>query len=67
MATRWFKSSYSGGNATECVECAQSGTGALVRDSKQPTGGVIAFGQGAWQAFVNDITCRERAQGAEQA
>ncbi|MFF8971525.1 DUF397 domain-containing protein [Streptomyces sp. NPDC014995] len=34
----WFKSSYSGGNATEYVEAAFVPKGVLVRDSKVPEG-----------------------------
>ncbi len=31
----WFKSSYSGGNTTECLEAAFVASGVLVRDSKR--------------------------------
>lgn len=31
---QWFKSSYSGGSGTECVECAYVRDRTLVRDSK---------------------------------
>ncbi|MFJ2016320.1 DUF397 domain-containing protein [Streptomyces nodosus] len=51
----WFKSSYSGGNATECVECAYVSQGALVRDSKCPNELVIAVGGGAWSCFVGAV------------
>jgi hypothetical protein len=55
--SRWRKSSYSGGN-NECLEVAALVTGGIgVRDSKAPEGPVLAFGAGAWQAFV------EEAQG----
>ncbi|MFI6417710.1 DUF397 domain-containing protein [Streptomyces sp. NPDC050842] len=47
----WFKSSYSGGNTTECVECAHTPTGTLVRDSKRPEA-ALAFRTNAWQDFV---------------
>ncbi|ANB06629.1 hypothetical protein SAM40697_2670 [Streptomyces ambofaciens] len=49
----WFKSSYSGGSGTECVECAHVGDGALIRDSKQATGPTIAVRHAAWRAFVS--------------
>jgi len=49
----WFKSSYSGGNTTECVECAHVPHGALVRDSKRATGPVVAVGGEAWRCFVD--------------
>ncbi|MFE9452604.1 DUF397 domain-containing protein [Streptomyces sp. NPDC006739] len=49
---RWVKSSYSGGSGTECVECAWTGDGALVRDSKQSGGPVISVREPAWLAFI---------------
>lgn len=52
----WFKSSYSGGNTTECVECAMTTAGTLVRDSKQTDGFVLAIGAGAWRTFVRSVT-----------
>ncbi|MEU5363104.1 DUF397 domain-containing protein [Streptomyces sp. NPDC005925] len=48
----WFKSSYSGGNATECVEAAFVPAGILVRDSKRPTGPRLAVSAGAWTCFL---------------
>ncbi|MFF9015190.1 DUF397 domain-containing protein [Streptomyces sp. NPDC014870] len=51
----WFKSSYSGGNTTECVECARTAAGTLVRDSKRPEGPVLAVEAGAWRAFVGAV------------
>ncbi|WP_395360796.1 DUF397 domain-containing protein [Streptomyces sp. YH02] len=52
----WFKSSYSGGNATECLECAHTPTGALVRDSKRPEGPALALRAGAWRDFVENVS-----------
>lgn len=49
---RWFKSSYSGAGATECVETAFRPGGIAVRDSKDPERAVLAFSAGAWGAFV---------------
>ncbi|GGY21521.1 DUF397 domain-containing protein [Streptomyces xanthochromogenes] len=49
----WFKSSYSGGNTTECVEAAFTAAGTAVRDSKRPTEGSIRFGSQAWIRFVS--------------
>ncbi|MER7106359.1 DUF397 domain-containing protein [Streptomyces sp. NPDC000229] len=49
---RWFKSSYSGGSGTECVECARVDVGVLVRDSKRPGGPAMAVSGEAWRAFV---------------
>ncbi|MEU9206913.1 DUF397 domain-containing protein [Streptomyces sp. NPDC048415] len=48
----WFKSSYSGGNETECVECARVGDRTLVRDSKTPDGPEVSIPAHAWQSFV---------------
>lgn len=48
----WFKSSYSGGNATECVEAAFSNVGVLIRDSKRPSDQHIAVSATAWARFL---------------
>ncbi|MEE1752324.1 DUF397 domain-containing protein [Streptomyces sp. SP18CS02] len=50
--TRWFKSSYSGANTTECVECARVDDDLLVRDSKLDAGPVVAVSGAAWRRFV---------------
>lgn len=52
----WFKSSYSGGNATECVECAYAAQSILIRDSKQVESPVLRVGPEAWWLFVQDLT-----------
>ncbi|MFH9082865.1 DUF397 domain-containing protein [Streptomyces sp. NPDC017673] len=52
---RWFKSSYSGGNTTECVECAYVSNGISVRDSKCANGPVIAVPANAWLFFVASL------------
>ncbi|NGO11469.1 DUF397 domain-containing protein [Streptomyces sp. HC44] len=51
----WFKSSYSNGAGGECVECAHSVDGALVRDSKNANGPVVAVRAHAWQAFIRAL------------
>ncbi|PWI05193.1 DUF397 domain-containing protein [Streptomyces sp. NWU339] len=51
----WFKSSYSGGSGTECVECACSVDGTLIRDSKRAEGPVVHVRAGAWSAFVRSL------------
>ncbi|MFB7334619.1 DUF397 domain-containing protein [Streptomyces adustus] len=61
-AQHWFKSSYSGGSGTECVECAHTRHGALVRDSKNSRGPVVAIRRKAWQAFTQAL--RDEASGA---
>ncbi|MGC9436452.1 DUF397 domain-containing protein [Streptomyces sp. WG5] len=48
----WFKSSYSGGNTTECVEAAFVRSGVLIRDSKQPEGPCLGVSAGAWRHFL---------------
>ena len=55
----WFTSSYSNGAGGECVECAISGDHALIRDSKNPTGDVVAVGSGAWHPFVHALKHRK--------
>ncbi|WP_155054706.1 DUF397 domain-containing protein [Streptomyces blattellae] len=48
----WFKSSYSGGNATECVEAAFAPGGVLLRDSKQPQAPHVPVSAEAWGMFL---------------
>lgn len=59
---QWFKSSYSGGSGTECVECARIGTGMSVRDSKHRDGGVVTVTSPAWQALVDALGNRALGQ-----
>ncbi|MGW7280260.1 DUF397 domain-containing protein [Streptomyces sp. NPDC054844] len=49
----WFKSSYSGGSGTECVECAYVPHRTLIRDSKRGGGPVLSVRPEAWQHFVD--------------
>lgn len=53
---RWRTSTYSGGN-NECLEVADNIPPHLVpvRDSKRPTGPVIAFGPDAWRTFIGEL------------
>ncbi|MFD8821581.1 DUF397 domain-containing protein, partial [Streptomyces sp. NPDC059605] len=44
----WFKSSYSGGSGTECIEVANLATVVGVRDSKHPEGPHIAVQRSTW-------------------
>ncbi|MGS2588185.1 DUF397 domain-containing protein [Streptomyces hebeiensis] len=48
----WFKSAYSGGNTTECVEAAYHQAGTAVRDSKDPSGPWLVFPGEAWTGFL---------------
>ncbi|MGX1030291.1 DUF397 domain-containing protein [Streptomyces sp. SAI-097] len=51
----WFKSSYSGGNATECVECAYAPARTLIRDSKCTEGPVLSVDTEAWRHFIDAL------------
>ncbi|GAP52648.1 DUF397 domain-containing protein [Streptomyces azureus] len=51
----WFTSSYSNGAGGECVECALTADGALVRDSKTPEARLIAVGNDAWHSFIQTV------------
>ncbi|MEU5509420.1 DUF397 domain-containing protein [Streptomyces fungicidicus] len=53
--TIWFKSSHSGGSGTECVECAHTEGGTLIRDSKDRQGPMITVGHATWASFVQTI------------
>lgn len=55
LKLKWSKSSYSGGNATECVECAHITHGVLIRDSKAPDGPALPVGTDAWRCFVDGL------------
>ncbi|WP_242422555.1 DUF397 domain-containing protein, partial [Frankia torreyi] len=46
------KSSYSNGAGGMCVEVAPLGEGIVVRDSKNPSGPVLAFSAAEWDAFL---------------
>ncbi|MFD0202065.1 MULTISPECIES: DUF397 domain-containing protein [Saccharothrix] len=49
----WRKSSRSGGgNNDNCVEVAFFAPEVVVRDSKNPRAGVVAFSASAWQRFL---------------
>ncbi|WP_433450670.1 DUF397 domain-containing protein [Streptomyces sp. CA-142005] len=51
----WFKSSYSGGSGTECVECAYTGDDTLIRDSKVTGGPVVRLRLDTWRRFTHAI------------
>lgn len=55
-ARAWFKSSYSGGVGTECLECVHGLDGMLIRDSKQSDGSVIAVRAWAWRSFLGTLS-----------
>jgi len=53
-ALSWRKSSRSGNNGGQCVEVAAS-VRVLVRDSKNPDGGRLAFTPQAWREFAKRV------------
>lgn len=53
MTPAWRKSTRSNANGGNCVEVADNLPGRiLVRDSKDQTGPLLAFGPEVWRAFV---------------
>ncbi|MFF8786817.1 DUF397 domain-containing protein [Streptomyces sp. NPDC015125] len=51
---KWHKSSYSGQNGGDCIECAiPSEAVVLVRDSKDARGPRLTFPAQEWSNFVN--------------
>jgi hypothetical protein len=52
----WLKSTYSGAGGGNCIEVAGNLPGiTAVRDSKDRNGAALAFGAGAWAAFLRSI------------
>ncbi|WUF92048.1 DUF397 domain-containing protein (plasmid) [Streptomyces sp. NBC_00470] len=55
---QWQKSSYSGGEAGQCVEVAdtrKSHASMAVRDSKVPNGPALLIGPEAYTAFIGGV------------
>ncbi|MEV6383767.1 DUF397 domain-containing protein [Streptomyces sp. NPDC051773] len=52
---QWFKSSYSGGSGTECVEASFGQGAAAVRDSKDQSMPWLTFSDKAWFDFIAAI------------
>lgn len=52
---RWFKSSYSGEDGTNCLEVAHLGPTVGVRDSKDTRIPALTVPHAAWAAFVRNI------------
>ncbi|MER6504259.1 DUF397 domain-containing protein [Streptomyces sp. NPDC001455] len=48
----WFKSSYSGGSGTECVEVADLAGVIGVRDSKRPEEPRVTVRRSTWAEFL---------------
>ncbi|MFJ3770228.1 DUF397 domain-containing protein [Streptomyces sp. NPDC090075] len=55
----WFKSSYSGGNTTECLEAASIPAGMLIRDSKQAGRLHLTLSAKTWTSFVRGMVKSE--------
>jgi hypothetical protein len=55
VLTTWRKSTYSGGNGSDCVEVGGSGPAVVVRDTKNRAGAMLAFGPDAWRRFAATI------------
>jgi len=51
----WRKSSHSGSTGGDCVEVARLDARQLVRDSKNPEGGVLVLHLDVWRAMVSRI------------
>ena len=52
----WRKSSHSGpGDGDACVEISDRRPHISIRDSKDPTAGVLTFPTGTFTAFVEDL------------
>ncbi|MCR6486499.1 DUF397 domain-containing protein [Amycolatopsis sp. OK19-0408] len=52
----WFKSSYSQGENTACVEVAFAAPTVAVRDSKDPSGPNLAVDTTAWRGFLHSLS-----------
>ncbi|WP_405447467.1 DUF397 domain-containing protein [Streptomyces achromogenes] len=53
--TGWYKSSYSDGSQSECLEVARGHAHVPVRDSKAVTGPAVLFSANGWTSFVTAI------------
>ncbi len=54
-AITWRKSSYSGNSGGQCIEVGSAARVIAVRDSKDPSGAVLAFGPQDWQRFTDRV------------
>ena len=59
--TTWRKSTYSGGNGSDCVEVGETERAVVVRDTKDRAGAMLAFGPGAWRRFAAAIKSTDKA------
>lgn len=56
---RWRKSSRSSAQGNDCVEVASADRVIAVRDSKNPSGPMLAIGRDAWSVFSRRIAAGE--------
>lgn len=61
----WFKSSYSGGNTTECVQAAIVPFGVLIRDSKRPAHQHLTVSALSWTAFLASLSLEHQTLSSE--
>lgn len=54
-AAQWRKASRSGHEGGNCVEVAGLARVVAVRDSKDPDGAKLTFGDAAWRAFTTRV------------
>lgn len=65
-ALKWRKSRASGASGG-CVEVAKRGLPVLVRDSRNASGTVLAFGPEQWRAFLGRIRSEAKEPGDADA
>jgi hypothetical protein len=59
--TTWRKSSYSGGNGSNCVEVGGVGRAVVVRDTKDRAGAALTFAPDAWRRFAATVKDANKA------
>jgi hypothetical protein len=59
LAAAFRKSTFSGSHNNNCVEVAYVPPAVLVRDSKDPDGGVLTFTLDEWAAFIAGVRAGE--------
>ena len=52
---RWWKSSRSGSQGGQCVEVASADNTWYVRDSKNPTDGILTVHSAQWRTFLDNV------------
>jgi hypothetical protein len=55
MSSEWRKSSHSGGNSSNCVECRTDASGVLVRDTTNRDGFTLSVSARAWLKFTSTV------------